>query len=71
MKSKIRARVKQLTTVRKKVSADNNNYVDKSSYINMIDFNIEVLRDLVNLISAVNRDDQEYVSKWFDRFREE
>ena len=71
MKSKIRARLKQLTTVRKKVSADNNNYVDKSSYINMIDFNIEVLRDLVNLISAVNRDDQEYVSKWFDRFREE
>ena len=71
MKSSIKDRLKQLILLRKKVASDKNTYVDKSSYLQMVDFNIEVVRDLVNLIEAVNRDDQKFVSKWFHRFREE
>ena len=71
MKSSIKDRLKQLILLRKKVASDKNNYVDKSSYVQMIDFNIEVVRDLVNLIEAVNRDDQKVVSIWFHSVREE
>ena len=70
MKSSIKDRLKQLILLRKKVASDKNTYVDKSSYLQMVDFNIEVVRDLVNLIEAVNRDDQKFVSNWFHRFRE-
>ena len=70
MKSNIKDSLKQLILLRKKVASDKNTYVDKSSYLQMVDFNIEVVRDLVNLIEAVNRDDQKFVSNWFHRFRE-
>ena len=44
-------------------------FVDKSSYIQAIDFNLAVLKDLIFLINAVNEERQDLVSDWFKRFR--
>jgi hypothetical protein len=35
----------------------------------MVDMNIEALTDILTLIEAVNSDDSETVSNWFERFK--
>ena len=51
------------------VLAQPSEYVDKASYIQAIDFNLAILKDLAFLIDAVNEERQDLVSDWFKRFR--
>ena len=71
MRSKIKERLQQITKVRADVIKEPTKYVDKSSYIKMIDMYIEALRDIIYVVEAVNRKDQRSVSGWFARFRED
>jgi len=69
MKTDIYARVEQLKGLRSSVSLNPNESIDKSSYLQMVDMNIEALTDILTLIEAVNSDDSETVSNWFERFK--
>ena len=71
MKSQIKDRLTQLRRIKRQVAAQPTEYVEKSSYLQMIDFNIEVIRDMINLIDAVNSENKKVVEDWFNRFREE
>ena len=71
MKSDIKQRLGQLKKAKTKVLAEPTEYVDKSSYIQMIDFNIQTITDIIVLVDAVNSENQRVVSKWFSRFRED
>jgi len=71
MKSGIKERLMQLKKVRADVLAEKTQHVDKSSYIQMIEFNIQTLTDIIILVDAVNSENQKMVSEWFARFRED
>ena len=71
MRSKIKERLQQIKKVRADVIKEPTKYVDKSSYIKMIDMYIEALRDIIYVVEAVNRKDKRSVSGWFARFRED
>tara|TARA_R110000823_G_scaffold82721_1_gene187277 strand:- start:328 stop:540 length:213 start_codon:yes stop_codon:yes gene_type:complete len=69
MKSDIKGRYKKMQELRQKVLEQPTEFVDKSSYIQAIDFNLSVLKDLIFLIDSVNEERQDLVSDWFKRFR--
>lgn len=71
MKSQIKERLTQLKRIRKQIVAQPTEYVEKSSYIQMIDFNIQVIKDMINIVDAVNSEDKKAVENWFNRFRED
>ncbi len=71
MKSKIKQRVVQLTEVRAKVLNDPNEYIDKSSYLKILDMYVASLRDIIYIVDAVKSENQKAVSSWFARFRED
>ena len=71
MKSSIKKRLEQMQGAKTKVLNEPSEYVDKSSCIQMIDFNIQCLKDIIVLVDAVNSENQKVVSKWFARFRED
>lgn len=71
MKSKIKKRLEQLKIVKQSVLLTTSDQIDKQSYLEMIDMNIEALSDIVNLAEFVNKGDSEKVSEWFERFKEE
>ena len=71
MKSSIKKRLEQMQGAKTKVVNEPSEYVDKSSYIQMIDFNIQCLKDIIVLVDAVNSENQKAVSSWFARFIED
>ena len=71
MKSQIKQRLSQLVKIRPSVLNDPNEFVDKSSYIKMLDMYIESLRDIIFIVDAVKNENQQAVSSWFSRFRED
>ena len=70
MKSEIKQRLNQLIDARRKVLNDPNEFIDKPSYIKMLDMYIESLRDIIFIVDAVKDENQQAVSGWFARFRE-
>ncbi len=71
MKSQIKQRLSQLIETRPRVLNDPNEFIDKPSYIKMLDMYIESLRDIIFIVDAVKNENQEAVSSWFARFRED
>ena len=71
MKSQIKERLSQLLGKRPSILNDPNEFVDKSSYIKMLDMYIESLRDIIFIVDAVKNENQQAVSSWFARFRED
>tara|TARA_R100000008_G_scaffold3336_1_gene2359 strand:- start:4384 stop:4599 length:216 start_codon:yes stop_codon:yes gene_type:complete len=71
MKSEIKQRVKQLIAAKAKVLNDPNEYIDKSSYIKILNMYIESLQDIIYIVEAVKSENQKAVSNWFARFRED
>ena len=69
MRTDIKERYKNMQELKERVLAQPTEYVDKASYIQAIDFNLAVLKDLIFLINAVNEERQDLVSDWFKRFR--
>ena len=70
MKSEIKQRVKQLIAAKAKVLNDPNEYIDKFSYIKILNMYIESLQDIIYIVEAVKSENQKAVSNWFARFRE-
>ena len=71
MKSEIRRRVAQLIDTKAKVLNDPNEYIEKASYIKVLNMYIESLRDIIYIVEAVKTENQKAVSSWFARFRED
>tara|TARA_Y100000296_G_C5164196_1_gene253617 strand:+ start:1899 stop:2114 length:216 start_codon:yes stop_codon:yes gene_type:complete len=71
MKSQIKERLSQLLGKRPGILNNPNEFVDKSSYIKMLDMYIESLRDIIFIVDAVKNENQQAVSSWFARFRED
>ena len=71
MKSQIKQRLSQLIETRHRVLNAPNEFIDKPSYIKMLDMYIESLRDIIFIVDAVKNENQEAVSSWFARFRED
>tara|TARA_Y100001963_G_scaffold160221_1_gene269154 strand:+ start:11772 stop:11987 length:216 start_codon:yes stop_codon:yes gene_type:complete len=71
MKSEIKQRVKQLIAAKAKVLNDPNEYIDKFSYIKILNMYIESLQDIIYIVEAVKSENQKAVSNWFARFRED
>ena len=69
MKTRIHVRLEQLKGIRTNLSLSGSEHVEKSSYMQMIDMNIEALTDIVTLIDAVNNNESEKVEGWFKRFK--
>ena len=69
MRSKIVERRDNLKVIRQSVAMQSSESIDKNSYLQMIDMNIEALTDIVTLINYVKNEEAEKVSQWFDRFR--
>ena len=70
MKSRIHVRLEQLKGIRTNMSLSSSQHVDMSSYIQMIDMNIEALTDIVALVDAVNNNESDKVEDWFKRFKQ-
>ena len=71
LKSEIKQRVKQLIAAKAKVLNDPNEYIDKFSYIKILNMYIESLQDIIYIVEAVKSENQKAVSNWFARFRED
>ena len=71
MKSEIKQRVKQLIAAKAKVLNEPNEYIDKFSYIKILNMYIESLQDIIYIVEAVKSENQKAVSNWFARFRED
>tara|TARA_Y100000401_G_C8308545_1_gene218369 strand:+ start:1051 stop:1263 length:213 start_codon:yes stop_codon:yes gene_type:complete len=69
MTTRIHTRLEQLKGIRTNLSLSGSQHVEKSSYMQMIDMNIEALTDIVTLIDAVNNNESEKVEAWFQRFK--
>jgi hypothetical protein len=69
MKTRIHARLEQLKGIRTNIELSNSDHVEKSSYIQMVDMNIEALTDIVTLVDAVNNNESKKVEDWFKRFK--
>jgi len=69
MTTRIHTRLEQLKGIRTNLSLSGSQHVEKSSYMQMIDMNIEALTDIVTLIDAVNNNESEKVEGWFKRFK--
>ena len=69
MKTRIHARLEQLKGIRTNLELSTSDHVEKSSYMQMIDMNIEALTDIVTLVDAVNNNDSKKVEDWFRRFK--
>ena len=70
MTTQIKKRLEQLKILKQSVVLTGSEHVDKESYLQMIDMNIEALSDITNLVDYVNAGDSEKVSERFQRFRE-
>ena len=71
MKSDIKKRVAQLIDTKAKVLNDPNEYIEKTSYMKLLNMCIESLRDIIYIVEAVKAENQKAVSSWFARFRED
>jgi len=71
MKSQIKQRLSQLVETRPKILNDPNEFIDKSSYIKILDMYMESLRDIIFIVDAVKNENQQAVSHWFARFKED
>ena len=71
MKSEIKRRVPQEIDTKAKVLNAPNAYIDKSSYLKILDMYIESLRDIIYIVEAVKAENKKAVSSWFARFRED
>ena len=71
MKSRIKQRLGQLIEARPKLLNDPNEFIDKSSYIKILDMYIESLHDIIFIVDAVKNENQKAVSSWFARFEED
>tara|TARA_R110002051_G_scaffold264420_1_gene324347 strand:- start:5815 stop:6030 length:216 start_codon:yes stop_codon:yes gene_type:complete len=71
MKSEIRQRMGQLIEAKSKVLNDPNEYIDKASYVKILNMYIESLQDIIYIVEAVKSENQKAVSSWFARFRED
>tara|TARA_Y100000361_G_C11134188_1_gene330808 strand:- start:97 stop:309 length:213 start_codon:yes stop_codon:yes gene_type:complete len=69
MTTRIHTRLEQLKGIRTNLTLSGSQHVEKSSYMQMIDMNIEALTDIVTLIDAVNNNESEKVEAWFQRFK--
>ena len=69
MKTRIHARLEQLKGIRTNLELSTTDHVEKSSYMQMIDMNIEALTDIVTLVDAVNNNESKKVEDWFRRFK--
>ena len=69
MTTRIHTRLEQLKGIRTNLALSGSQHVEKSSYMQMIDMNIEALTDIVTLIDAVNNNESEKVEAWFQRFK--
>tara|TARA_X000001388_G_C2192651_1_gene108184 strand:+ start:334 stop:546 length:213 start_codon:yes stop_codon:yes gene_type:complete len=70
MKTRIHVRLEQLKGVKRNLEVSATEHIDKSSYIQMLDMNIEALTDIVTLVDAVNNNESEKVEDWFKRFKQ-
>ena len=71
MKSEIKQRLRQLISARPKIVNDPNEFIDKSSYIKILDMYMESLRDIIFIVDAVKNENQNAASRWFARFEED
>ena len=69
MKTRNHARLEQLKGIRTNLELSTTEHIEKSSYLKMVDMNIEALTDIVTLVDAVNNNDSDKVEDWFKRFK--
>ena len=69
MKTRIHARLEQLKGIKTNLELSSTEHIEKSSYLQMVDMNIEALTDIVTFVDAVNNQESEKVEDWFKRFK--
>ena len=67
MKTRIHVRLEQLKGIKTNLELSSTEHIEKSSYLQMVDMNIEALTDIVTLVDAINNNDSEKVEDWFKR----
>ena len=69
MNTRIHAMLEQLKGIKTNLELSSTEHIEKSSYLQMVDMNIEALTDIVTLVDAVNNQESEKVEDWFKRFK--